>query len=246
MTIQSYRANIKTSKRAAILSAGMDLFMRHGFAGTGMAEIAKHADVSTATLYKHFESKEELFSEIAVQHIEPFHAAAEGLLPDLNLSDDPVEALVGLSAPFVELLGNPQTLALFRLIIAEGDRFPELKEVIYRHGRDPFKDRLTKVLISLQDQDVLTIEEPSAAAEFYIGMLSYWLLFAPIFNAEMRFSAQQIEHIIRESALMFLARFDANASPIVRQSDQGESLRLGTSTKLTPTLERALDAQISA
>ncbi len=220
--------------------------MRHGFAGTGMAEIARHADVSTATLYKHFESKEELFSEITIQHIEPFHAAAEDLLPDLNLSDDPVDALVGLSTPFVELLGNPQTLALFRLIIAEGNRFPELKEAIYRHGHDPFKERLTQVLISLQEQSVLSIEEPSAAAEFYIGMLSYWLLFAPIFNADMRFSQQQIEHIIRESALMFLTRFDASASPIVQQSDRGESLRNGTSTKLAPTLESALDAQISA
>ena len=58
-----------------------------------MAEIARAADVSTATLYKHFSSKEELFSEIAVQHIEPFNAQAEELLPSLHLSDEPVQFL---------------------------------------------------------------------------------------------------------------------------------------------------------
>ena len=210
-----------------------------------MADIARRADVSTATLYKHFESKEELFSELAIEHIAPFHARAEEAVPAADISDDPVQALVELSGSFAELLRNDQTLDLFRLIIAEGDRFPELKEIIYRHGRDPFKVRLTQVLETFDQRGILRVSEPSAAAEFYIGMLSYWLLFAPIFNADMRFSSEQIEHIIRESALMFLARFDASGGSLVDQGDIGPSLRNGTSPKLTPHMD-GLGGKISA
>lgn len=245
MSIQTYRAAVRTNKRSAILSAAAQAFSAKGFAGAGMAEIARRADVSTATLYKHFESKEELFSELAIEHIAPFHVRAEETLPTAQVSEDPVQALIELSASFAELLRNDQTLDLFRLIIAEGDRFPELKEIIYRHGRDPFKIRLTEVLENFDARGILSVSEPSAAAEFYIGMLSYWLLFAPIFNASIRFSSDQIDHIIRESALMFLARFDAAGGEIVAQGDIGPSLRNGPSLKLTPHMD-GLGGKISA
>lgn len=237
MTIQNYRASVRTNKRAAIVDAAFATFASHGFSGAGMAEIARQADVSTATLYKHFESKEELFSEIAIQHIAPFHAETLEQMDELQVPDDPVKALVDLSGAFVALLRDEQTLQLFRLIIAEGERFPELKEVIYRHGRDPFKQQVTQLLVALRDRGVLHIAEPSAAAEFYIGMLSYWLLFAPIFNPDMRFSGDQLEHIVRENALMFLSRFDADAGTVIDQRDQGASLRNGTPPKLTPSLD---------
>ena len=245
MNIQSYRASVRTTKRSAILAAAAQAFSANGFSGAGMADIARRADVSTATLYKHFESKEELFSELAVSHIEPFHARAEQTMPTAQISEDPVQALVDLSGSFAELLRNEQTLDLFRLIIAEGDRFPELKEIIYRHGRDPFKIRLTQILEGFHERGILCVHEASSAAEFYIGMLSYWLLFAPIFNADIKFSPDQIDHIIRENALMFLARFDASGGDIVGQGDTGPSLRNGTSPKLTPYMD-GLGGGISA
>ena len=226
VSIQSYRAHIHQEKHAAILSAAFDVFASQGFAGAGMAEIARNADVSTATLYKHFASKDELFGEIAITHIAPYHEAAEELIPTLHLSEEPVAALSTLSGSFANLLSNPQTAALFRLIIAEGERFPDLKDVIYRHGRDPFKARLVELLEAFKQRELIAIAEPSAAAEFYIGMLTYWLLFAPMFNQEIHFAKERVDHIIRESALMFLTRFEATPGAILAQSDYSPSLRL--------------------
>ena len=143
----------------------------------------------------------------------------------MHLSNHPAEALITLSRSFADLLGNPRTAALFRLIIAEGGRFPELRDVIYRHGRDPFRAKLVDLLRVFCDRGLLEIAEPSAAAEFYIGLLSYWLLFAPMFNQDIQFDPTRVDHIIRESALMFLGRFDQTPGLILDQSDQGPSLR---------------------
>ena len=44
--------------------AARDNFLKNGYSRAGMAEIARDADVSTATLYKHFASKEALFSAV--------------------------------------------------------------------------------------------------------------------------------------------------------------------------------------
>ncbi len=48
------------SKREHLVETAMGLFCRQGFRATGINKILAEADVSRATLYKHFKSKEDL------------------------------------------------------------------------------------------------------------------------------------------------------------------------------------------
>lgn len=52
-------------KRRSIVDAAIDEFGEHGFNGANMARIAQRAEVSSRTLYKHFESKDVLFDAIS-------------------------------------------------------------------------------------------------------------------------------------------------------------------------------------
>lgn len=76
--LDKYRKKVSAQKRRGILAAAHRVFQGEGFDGGTMAEIAKLADVSTATLYKHFDSKEELFC--AVVEGLPIDAQREWLL----------------------------------------------------------------------------------------------------------------------------------------------------------------------
>jgi len=51
-------------KRRAIVEAATTVFLRNGYLGTSMDEIAALAGVSKQTVYKHFTDKERLFSQI--------------------------------------------------------------------------------------------------------------------------------------------------------------------------------------
>src|SRR5260370_18177637 len=51
-------------KRRAILDAALKVFLRSGYLGANMDEIAALSEVSKQTIYKHFSSKEALFVEI--------------------------------------------------------------------------------------------------------------------------------------------------------------------------------------
>lgn len=51
-------------RRRLIIEAARSLFAQHGYNGTPVRAIAKAAGVSEALLYKHFPSKEDLYSEI--------------------------------------------------------------------------------------------------------------------------------------------------------------------------------------
>jgi AcrR family transcriptional regulator len=50
--------------RRALLSAGRALFQEHGYAGVGVDEICRRADVTSGALYHHFGSKAGLFRAI--------------------------------------------------------------------------------------------------------------------------------------------------------------------------------------
>ena len=58
MSLETYRQSIREGKRDAIVAAAQRVFLDRGYQGAAMAGIAKAADVSTATLYKHYANKE--------------------------------------------------------------------------------------------------------------------------------------------------------------------------------------------
>jgi AcrR family transcriptional regulator len=76
--------------RQAILTSARTLFGANGYTGTNMREVADHAEVSEALLYRYFPSKTALFAESV---IEPYHGFVEQYLErwetlDHQLSND--------------------------------------------------------------------------------------------------------------------------------------------------------------
>ena len=57
-------------KRAVIVAAALDAFLDAGYAGASVNHIAAAAGVSIKTLYRHYDSKDDLFSAV-MQRLEP-------------------------------------------------------------------------------------------------------------------------------------------------------------------------------
>jgi AcrR family transcriptional regulator len=58
------RGEQKEKRRNEILSAGLDLFIRKGYAATKISDIAEHVGMSVGLLFHYFESKEKLYEEL--------------------------------------------------------------------------------------------------------------------------------------------------------------------------------------
>jgi AcrR family transcriptional regulator len=86
-------------KHRLIMEAATAAFLRNGYLGTSVDEIAAAAGVSKPTVYKLFTDKERLFTEFALGTIdqvsEPFFAA----IGTLEEGADPVGAPPGATAP---------------------------------------------------------------------------------------------------------------------------------------------------
>ena len=68
-------------RRAALITAAKDAFAERGFAATSMDDVANVAGVSRLIVYRHFESKEELYdvvvAETAAMLIDALHASTD-------------------------------------------------------------------------------------------------------------------------------------------------------------------------
>lgn len=60
----STRAEQKEKRRQEILEAGLEVFIRKGYAATQVRDIAQQAGMSTGLLFHYFESKEKLYEAL--------------------------------------------------------------------------------------------------------------------------------------------------------------------------------------
>lgn len=74
-TAQSGAPNNSTNKqppqsREVVLAAAHELIRRHGFAGLSMRELARESGLAKATLYHHFEDKQDVIRSVIMQDLE--------------------------------------------------------------------------------------------------------------------------------------------------------------------------------
>jgi len=127
-----------------ILDAALEEFAERGYAGARMAAVAARAGIAKGLIYHYFPSKAALFLATIRARTEPAFQAAErrvqggGGSPRAMLAE-----LIG--SAYRRLEEGRRERALFRLILAEGDRFPELAAFY----RDEVLARATALVRSL-------------------------------------------------------------------------------------------------
>jgi len=114
----------RRAREAEILSAALGVFLRSGYGGCTLDELAAAARVTKRTLYSYFGDKAELFSAM-VRHL----AAAVSL--DAAYDTDTLETL---AARIVSRVHSDELVGLHRLVIAESGRFPDLALVLHSAG----------------------------------------------------------------------------------------------------------------
>ena len=123
------RRKKSVATREAILAAALDEFSARGFAAARLDDVARRAGVAKGTIYVHFRDKETLFEELVRSALVPVILAAEAApMADLPLRQF-AERLIDT---FVRDIYGTRRKDVLRLIITEGERFPQLAHIYYR------------------------------------------------------------------------------------------------------------------
>ncbi len=124
------KARLMTRKRGDILAAAKTAFLDTGYGGTSMESIARTANVSIMTLYRHAESKDDLFGAVISNACTPTDDDERAELAGILLMPL-VEALVESAIHMQSMLTAEDNVALLRVVLAEATRFPQLAELAY-------------------------------------------------------------------------------------------------------------------
>jgi TetR/AcrR family transcriptional regulator of autoinduction and epiphytic fitness len=202
----AYREGVRAEKRLALLDAAFAAFLELGYERTGLDEIARRAGVSAATLHKHFSRKADLFDAVIERTWEALTAEADALPATLERVK-PAEALIRFGRAHAALLGRDEIVQLFRAVIAEAPRFPELGQELYRRAKDPFRARINAYLEQATAKGALRVDNREVAVGQFLDMINGALFWPRLVAADRKRSAVDTEIIIKEAVKTFLARY---------------------------------------
>lgn len=140
-----------------------------------MNRIAESAGVSIKTLYRHFQTKDELFSAVMQAACSPA-GDAEGDGGDAMqdppwFSEPPSAALVLAGEDYLRHVLSPEQLALYRVVTRDASRFPELG----RRYRDEVVGRSKAIFAAYLDRWLprtgWAVADKQAAAAAFAGLL---------------------------------------------------------------------------
>ena len=113
MGVSERREREKSARRKMIMDCARELILSHGVEGVSMSEIAKKTELSKATLYLYFPSKENLFNEICECSANFF---IESAMPRLVDGISSLDILKRYWTTYIEVFGSSdEMIILFNL-----------------------------------------------------------------------------------------------------------------------------------
>ena len=194
------------SKQAQIIEAAVAEFQEKGFAAASMDRISTRAEVSKRTLYKYFESKENLFRSIVIELSNRFAAVRD---IRYKRGRDIREQLTELAWAEGRILMMPEVIAMARMVISETLRNPEMAAAA--QGKLDKTSIFVTMLKDAADDGQLQIEDPERAGQEFIGLIKAKAFWPMMFTGGV-LSEQDMTATIESSVDLILSRYGTRVS----------------------------------
>lgn len=192
----------KEARPAEIIEAGLSVFIENGFAAAKLSDVAKKAGIAKGTLYRYFDTKEDLFHAVVEHAIsvnlaamenaaQAFHGSLRELVPVM---------LIGTAGR----VGDSGLPALARLVIGESRIFPHLARIWHDDVVARILKLLTDLIREAQDRNEVRAGDPTIHALSIMGPLLAGFLFHEVFGNSspyspdlMKLADQHAETVLR-------------------------------------------------
>jgi AcrR family transcriptional regulator len=187
-------------RRMQILKLAVSLFSQRGFSGTTTREIAQAAGVSEAMVFRHFATKQELYSAIldhkacGASSFDPFAVVADAV----ERKDDRA-VFEGLA--FSALEHHEHDQEFHRLLLHAALERHELAEMFWERNVRPLYEFLGDYVRQRQSDGALIEIEPAVVVRAFIGMVIHHSL-----NNNLWDPKRTVLRISNEEAARWFAR----------------------------------------
>jgi AcrR family transcriptional regulator len=196
------------AKARQILEGARDVFLKLGFDGASMGDIARAAGVSKGTLYVYFAGKEQLFSALIADerrlakrefHLDPSHV-------------DVAADLRGYGRNLLAYISRARNIELVRTVIAIAEKFPGVGRDWYRDGPQRGLGHIRDYLEAQAAEGRLRIDDSLMAARQLQMLLYSGIVNELLYGVRETPDEAEIGHVVDEAVATFLARYGTDAA----------------------------------
>lgn len=154
--------------RRLVIEAARHEFHASGYAGASMSAVAQRAGISTRTMYRLIPTKAELFRCVVSERISRFVLELdEAAYEDLAVE----EALEHVLLAFGILALDEETIAIYRLVLSEGDRFPEIAATFHDAAVRRTTEAMERWLAVQCERGLIVLDDLPLATGMLRGMM---------------------------------------------------------------------------
>ncbi len=157
-------------RRRAFLDAAADVFLEQGYEAASVNEVVRRASGSLATLYAQFGNKDGLFWAMVEEATLNF---AEVLKCETRRDRPLEEGLQAIGEQYLTRMLMPRSLALFRIMIGEAQKFPDMAARFFMLGPDQVRQTVAEYLAARAEVEGLDFNkfDPELDGAFFCEMI---------------------------------------------------------------------------
>lgn len=156
----------------AIVDCARRMFIELGYDAAAMETVATEIGISKGTLYARYPSKEALLTAVVKDSVERW--SVEAATHDHELTDDIGQRLLHHGRIIAGSLNNIEVQAFQRLLMAKGNRFPELGNAMHQHGTQFIVDLIANDMVEAGKRDGIAPSAPQDSAMAFVSAITGW------------------------------------------------------------------------
>ena len=232
-----------------VLEIAQQHFLAAGFDGSSLDAIALEAGVAKKTLYHHFGSKTGLFAAILEALRESWIAELRNLTVG---SGRPHSVLEAIALHTLDVGTRPDTTAVYRLLVTEASRFPDIVRDHYENGMARGMEPLADYLRRAAAMDELVLDDFSSAAEQFTYLVLGGLRTRMLLGVAERPGLSERRRMARQAVRIFLSgclaeqkprsgRMQPSSEQTMRRPNRSQALSVAETTVGPTPLTRVRD-----
>ena len=155
-----------------ILAAALEMFSQKGYDGTNIRELTASLGMVKSSMYKHFESKEDIWNALLDEMI-AYYGAHFGSQEHLPPVPDSLEGLVRMTMQMVNFTVHDERIIMTRKVLTlEQFRDVRARELATKHFLTGLTDMFTHVFTGMMDRGLLRKDDPGMLAFAYTTPIS--------------------------------------------------------------------------
>jgi len=155
-----------------ILTAALDMFSQNGYTGTNIRELTASLGLVKSSMYRHFESKEEIWNSLLDEMV-AYYDEQFGSPEHLPPIPDSLDELVAMTMRMVNFTVHDEKIIKTRkLLMIEQFRDDRARKLATKHFLTGLGDIFTPVFQGMMDRGLLRQDDPAMLAFAYTAPIS--------------------------------------------------------------------------